>query len=355
MKTPLAILSTGMVSAVGNTASSSCAAIRCSLDNNTETAFIDDGGEFIFAAQVEWPDQQRGIGKLCGMLVSAVRECLAFRPDLSPAQIPILIGVSERSRPGRFAELETELTKALGGALGCELHKDSAFFPFGRMAGVEALVAAHDIIAQGKAEYCIVAGADNLIVGPTLAFYQKQQRLKTSKNSDGFIPGEAACALLVHAAGKGKQPELVWHGIGRGLEPATLDSEKPHRADGLVQAITAAFSDSGKTYADLHYRMTDATGEQYWFKDAALALARTMRQLKESFDIRHVGDCLGETSAANVPCALAAVLTAAKKGYAPREYPVDPPGTGVLCQFSGDDGVRCVLVLTWENNNFKAK
>ena len=54
------------------------------------------------------------------------------------------------------------------------------------------------------------------------------------------------------------------------MKTATLESEKPLRADGLVQAFRAAFAEAGQTIADVDYRITDANGEQYWFKEAAL-------------------------------------------------------------------------------------
>ena len=105
----------------------------------------------------------------------------------------------------------------------------------------------------------------------------------------------------------------------------------------MVQAFKAAFADAGKTLADVDYRITDSNGEQYWFKEAALALTRTLRVRKEQFEIRHQTDCIGETGAAIGPCALAVALAAGRKHYA--------PGRGPLCHFSGDDGERFALVL----------
>ena len=68
---------------------------------------------------------------------------------------------------------------------------------------------------------------------------------------------------------------------------------------------------------DLDYRLTDNSGEQYYFKEAALALTRTLRQRKEAFDIWHPADCIGETGAAIGAVALAVALAAGIKAYAP--------------------------------------
>jgi len=96
------------------------------------------------------------------------------------------------------------------------------------------------------------------------------------------------------------------------------------------------------TIDDLDYRMTDANGEQYGFKEAALAITRTLRKRKEEFDIRHPADCVGEVGAAIVPIALGVANTAAKKGYA--------LGKSVLCHFGNDDEQRAVMFLRFYNS-----
>ena len=88
---------------------------------------------------------------------------------------------------------------------------------------------------------------------------------------------------------------------------------------------------------DLDYRITDISGEQYQFKEAALAEARLLRQHKEEFDIWHPADCIGEIGAASLPCMLGVALYAAHKGYA--------PGPRLLAHLGNDDGKRVALVL----------
>jgi 3-oxoacyl-[acyl-carrier-protein] synthase I len=122
-------------------------------------------------------------------------------------------------------------------------------------------------------------------------------------------------------------------------EKATIESENPFKADGLTAAIKTALKDSGKTFEDVDYRIVDVNGEHYAFKEASLALSRSMHILKEEFDIWHPSDCIGETGAAVGPIVLGIALDAARKGYA--------PGDGVLCHFSNDDGLRSAMVLRY--------
>jgi 3-oxoacyl-[acyl-carrier-protein] synthase-1 len=116
-----------------------------------------------------------------------------------------------------------------------------------------------------------------------------------------------------------------------------VNSEEPLRADGLVQAFKAAFADAQRGFEHVDYRLTDANGEQYLGKEAALAMTRTMRLRKQLFDTWQPADCIGETGSAVVACAISVALAAAQKKYA--------PGQGVLCHFSNDDGQRLALVL----------
>jgi 3-oxoacyl-[acyl-carrier-protein] synthase-1 len=189
---------------------------------------------------------------------------------------------------------------------------------------------------EGGARCCIVAGVDSFLVGATLASLDGQSRLQTAQNSDGFIPGEAGAAVLL---GRENTPgaELLCCGVGFGAEPAPIGSEEPLRAEGLAQAIRAAMADAGMSYDDVAYRITDVSGEQYAFKEAALALSRTMRVRKAEFDIWHPADCIGEVGAAIVPVVLGVALAAHSKGYA--------PGSGVLCHFSGPGRDRAALLL----------
>jgi 3-oxoacyl-[acyl-carrier-protein] synthase-1 len=340
MKQPLAILASGMVTGVGLSAPASCAAIRCAINNFTETRFMDDGGEWIIGSQVPLEQPWRGRAKLVHMAAPAIRECLAAVERVHPEEIPLLLCVAEHQRPGRLQGLDQELFQEIQAELGLRFHPGSGTIPRGHVAGALAMLEARRLIYDSGVRYCIIAGVDSLLVGSTLDAYQKKNRLLTSKNSDGFIPGEAGCAVLVGRPGTtiGTGAELVCTGIGVGHEEATVESEKPLRADGLVQAFRAAFKEAESSIADIDFRITDANGEQYWFKEAALAVTRLMRVRKELLELWHPVDCIGEVGAATGPAVLSLGLASMQKNYA--------AGNSVLCHFAGDDGERLALRLS---------
>src|SRR5207244_12768242 len=110
---PVAILASGMVTSVGLNAASSCAAIRCGIDNFSETRFMDKGGEWIIGSQVELEQPWRGLPKLVHMVVPAIQECLAHARNATPEQIPLLLCVAEKERPGRLEGLDDQLLQAI--------------------------------------------------------------------------------------------------------------------------------------------------------------------------------------------------------------------------------------------------
>ena len=332
---PIAIIAAGMVTGVGLDAPSSCAAIRCAIDNFSETRFMDNGGEWIIGSQVPLEQPWRGLPKLVHMVVPAIRECLAQTEGVGPERIPLFLCVAERERPGRLEGLDDELFSAIEAALGVRFHALSAVIPRGRVAGGLAMLQARQLIHDERLPLCIIAGVDSYLIAGTLAAYEAKNRLLTSQNSNGFIPGEAGGAVLV---GRQSAGNLVCVGIGTGEEVATIDSEEPLRADGMVKAINAALDDAGRTMADVDYRITDSNGEQYWFKEAALAVTRILRVRKEEFEIWHPADCIGEVGAAIGPCALAVALAASRKAYAPGPHP--------LCHFSGERDERLSMLLS---------
>lgn len=330
-----AIRSAGMVTGVGLDAPSSCAAIRVGITGFVDTRFRF-AGEWLQGCPVPLEQPWRGVEKLRRMVVAAIAECLAAAGAGSPADHPLLVCVAEAARPGRLEGLDAGLLHGIAADLGVALHPESRLFAGGRIAGVRALHHARGLVAAGAAG-CIVAGVDSLLVAETLAAFDAGRRLLTAANSDGFVPGEAAAAALVGPVRRLDEPQLLCLGLGFGDEPAPRDSESPLRADGLVQAIREAFADARCGYGEVDFRLTDLNGASYGFKEAALAMARTLRERKESFDVWHPADCLGEVGAAVVPVLLGVMLAATAKGYA--------PGAGALCHVAGDDGERAAFVL----------
>ena len=333
----LTVCASGMVTGVGLNSPSSCAAIRCGITNFEETRFMGSDGEWITGCIAPLDKPWRGRSKLVHLVAPTIHECLESVENVEPERIPLLLCVAEKDRPGRLDGIDVRLLNEIQDELDLRFHKSSISIPQGRISGVVALRQAYTFFQQMKVPYCIIAGVDTFLTARTLSHLEKRERILTESNSDGFIPGEAGAAVLISYGDHITEDQISVRGIGFGNEEAHIDSGEPLRAEGLVQAIKEASGASGMTIADLDYRITDANGEQYVFKEAALALTRTLRERKVGFDIWHPADSVGEVGAAIVPVVLSVAMTAGKKGYA--------PGNGVLCHFGNDDGQRAVIFL----------
>jgi len=337
----LAIMGSGMISGVGLNAPASCAAIRCGIDNIQETRFMNSGGEWIMGSSVLLEKPWRGTKKLSKMLASALRECIAGNFRFGLEEIPVLICLAENDRPGRLADLEDSVFLEIQAELGVHFHEKSRLLSHGRVGVGMALQQARKLIYGEGIRKVIIAGADSLLVGPTLTAYEEQERLLTSQNSNGFIPGEAAAAVMVGPVIATEEPQLLCLGVGSGVEKATEESELPLRAEGLVQAIRAALAEAGCSLGAMDFRITDVSGGQYSFKEASLALTRILRERKEEFDIWHPADCIGEVGAAIGIVILTVCLATIRKAYA--------PGKNILCHLGNEDGKRVAIILAYKS------
>ncbi|MEJ2613134.1 MAG: hypothetical protein P8179_24550 [Candidatus Thiodiazotropha sp.] len=339
MTTSLAITSAGLVSGVGLSRAASCAAIRAAIDNFQETRFIDRAGEWILGCEVELQAGWRGRTKLIKMAAVAIREALQACQSEETSEIPLLLCLPEQARPGRVIDDDNQLFLDLQNDLGMEFHEKSRIIASGHVSVALALRHANNLINQEGLRKVLIAATDSLLVTSSLAFWEQQERLLTSQNSNGFIPGEAAAALLLESPGNLQGSFLSCQGLGFGVEPATVDSGEPMKADGLAAAIKESVSDAGIEMSDLDFRITDLSGEQYYFKEASLALARTLKSPKPEFDIWHPADCIGEVGAASGAVMLAVIKTACEKAYS--------KGDKILAHMGNDDGKRSSLICVW--------
>lgn len=325
------IRSFGMLTAVGGDAPSSCAAIRARIAGFEETLFSFDDAPML-GASVHLNGEPRDGERLSTLLSFAVAECARDMAMELPATL--LVALPESARPGRPQPLDEFLIREVSRSTGLPFASDSCVFPGGRVAGVDAVAHAVELLARGT-QACIVAGVDSQLTRATLDALHQQGRLLTDRNSDGLIPGEGAAAvLMVRSAVPG---DLGVAGIGRGNEPAYVGSGLPLRGDGLVRACEQALAAAGRSLSDVDYRIADLSGPQHGFKEAALMVTRLLRANKDRFDLWLPSAFVGEMGAATVPLAMGIAAMAVRKNYA--------PGPVALVHVSNDGPERAAILL----------
>lgn len=331
----LALRATGLVTSVGLDAPSSCAAIRAKLTNPSETRFRDALGAWIMAHPVPLERPWRGLERLARMAAMAIEEALACVPRDVWSRTPVLLCVAEPERPGREDGLDDRLFGLIEQMLDASFSADSGIVAYGRVGAAVALTSADRLLRENRCDQVLIAAVDSLIRWPTLSVFEAGDRLLTSQNSDGFMPGEGAGALLMAASCD--RAALQCNSVGFAMEPAPLDSGRPLRGEGLSSAIHQALAASGHQMHDMDARIADLSGEQYYFKEAALAMARTLQQRKEFFDLWHPAECTGDIGAVSGVSMLAVVDAAFRKGYA--------PGRRLIAHLGNDKGARAAIVV----------
>ena len=333
MTDPIAIQRTGLVTSVGLSAPASCAAIRAKVTNPTETRCVDSEDGWIMAHQVLLDRPWRGLTKLAKMAAMAIDECLEPILDVDWSHLPVLICTAEPGRPGRIGGIEGLLSKSIAGEAGVTFGPASALICRGRTGVAIALRHARDLIYRDRVERVLIVATDSLVTRRTLTRYEQDRRLLTPSNSNGFMAGEGACAFLI---GKPTgQRELLCAGVGFGIETAHIDSGEPLRADGLTRAHQEALAESGRRIDDVDYRITDLSGEHYYFKEASLAYSRLLRAQNDA-ELWHPAECTGAAGAALAGFCLAVAQAAVESGYA--------PGNTALLHFGDDSGERASVV-----------
>jgi 3-oxoacyl-[acyl-carrier-protein] synthase-1 len=295
---------------------------------------VNGDGEFIMGHAVQLDRPWRGLEKLARMAALAMEEALVGMARRECERTPVILCIAEKTRPGRIDGLEEDLIGRIESLLEVSFAPDSLLIPRGRASVGVALLHARKLLYEQDVEAVLLVAVDSLLTWPTLRALEDQDRLLTPSNSNGFIPGEGAAAVLLRKPSE--QPGLICAGLGFATEHARVDAAEPLRGDGLTLAIRNALADAGCDLHDLDLRITDLSGEQYYFKEAALALARVLRMRKERFDLWHPAECLGETGSTIGPAILAVALSSSRLKYS--------PGRGMLLHASADAGERIAIV-----------
>lgn len=338
---PVAIYGGGLVSGIGLTMESTCAAMRCAIDNFTETRYMDAGGEWTIGSSVPFSQPWRGRVKLIKMLAAAIDEAFQKYTELNAEDTPLILCLPEKSRIGRLIDNDQNFYEELCHELGVRFHRHSVIVAEGKVSIATALETASQFINRDNFDSVMVASVDSMLVNATLSDLEESERLLSSNNSNGVIPGEAAAALVLRKIDRNRPSQLCCLGCGHGVEAAPVGSGLPLRADGLVDAIRQALSKSRYTMFDLDFRVTDCAGEQYYFKEASLALTRLLKKKKEEYDIWHPADCTGDIGTAMGPVMVLMLFMAIKKNY--------DKGRRALLHLGNHDGRRVAMVFEQVN------
>lgn len=337
VQTPMRIHAAGLCCAVGYHLKAAHCALRAHMDHFQESEFRDKQGHPLLVARL--PEIQLwGQPRLARWLELALRDCLQAVPGLDAEQIPLIWLAPEASRSGQVLEWYAEIFQQTQTQLGLSFHRSSGVVPHGRAGLTLALQHASALLASQRHGAVLLAGVDSYLNAATINHYLQAERLQVPGNSDGFIPGEAAAAVLLEMAPSSRTGVRIV-GFGEAQEVGRPDGSVPSRAQGLTQAVRTALDRARLSYADLAFRLSDQNGEAFFAREAANALTRLAPVGGQKLSLITLADSLGEIGAATGPAMLAQL-------FMHMQHPSSPGRSGLL-HLANDDGRRAAAVLQY--------
>jgi 3-oxoacyl-[acyl-carrier-protein] synthase I len=347
----LSVVGYGMWTALGPDGPSSIAGLRGQIiGSETGNLWDPTAGANLSSFRVAAHQWWEGPSFVPELAAPPIEECLAQVANLgsgslrpSASEIPILVAVAPKDRPGRPGNLETLVMEGLARKLGRPLPPGSGVTGGGRTGLPHLLSTAAR--QMDRFPFQILVGAESLLSQVIVEHYISRSRLLCGANTSGFTVGEAGAALLVARTGLVEAPELAITGMGTGVERGRDGGsrEAATTGDGLTQAIRSALAVTGIPFYDFPALIGDLNGEHFKFKEQMMAQMRLDRAPPEGRSRRPRGyvehwnliEYAGEIGAALMPAQLAWAFEMGRAGLLPQGR--------ALCFAGEDDGRRVAL------------
>lgn len=339
------IVGFGACTPLGRNALASAAAVRAGISGFTQhPTMTDTVGEPMRVASAPWVDVGvQGADRFEALLMPAIREALSV---LGSAPHDATRWALALALPGARPGLPPDLGPALVERI--TTHAKSVFghaatFCTGHAAGLLAVQAACHKLRQGTLDACLVAGVESWLAPETLEWLEQCDQLHGAgrlNNAWGFIPGEAASALLLVRESVvrfwGLRPLGYVLAVGSAHEPKRIKTETVCIGEGLTAAFQGALASlpPGTQVSDIY---CDMNGEPYRADEFGFTALRTKAYFESVSDFIAPADCWGDVAAAGGLLHLMLACVAAQKGYA--------KGSMALAWASSEMGERAALLL----------
>ncbi len=312
----LEVLGGAALTCVGLTAAQTCAAIRAGVKRFSPiaAALFEDEDTQIGARVHADPRLRASEGEwLRNLAARALRECELDEDTALIWQIP------EAHRGHELAADDDEAALArLAALLERPLSDRSRVLRSGAAGVVEGLGFAHELLAAGVVERCVIGGADSLLRPFDLDRLARDRRLIGGNQAQGLVPGEGAAFVIVGRAANGPEPSPRARvlGLGLGYERATVLAGQRSVGEAFASAFESALQQSGIAEAQIDFVAGNFNGERYDAWESAHANARCYRTRRERLPTMWPAASTGELGVAGGALALLAAADAIAQGYA---------------------------------------
>ena len=239
------------------------------------------------------------------------------------AALPMRLGLAlalPPQRPGRAPDLAGELLARVATRYPGVFHGPLTF-EAGHAAGYQAMDAAFKSCAAGSVDAFVVGAVDSYVSRETLEWVEACDQLHGGgplNNAWGFVPGEAAGAMLIGPVAFsqriGAVPVCELMCVGIGHESRRIKTDEVCIGDGLTQAFLSAL----RTLAPgerVDNVICDMNGEPYRADEYAFTALRTKEHFRAVNDFIAPADCWGDVGAAGAPLHVAMAAVSHLKHY----------------------------------------
>jgi 3-oxoacyl-[acyl-carrier-protein] synthase I len=345
MVQPIVIVGMGACTPLGLDAASTAAAVRAGISVFSEHPYImHSGGERVRLARAQWLDTElQGSKRLGSLMWPAIDEALEpmQRADAPPLRCAVALALPS-PRPGIAPDLPATMNALIGDRYA-KVFSAAALYPMGHAAGLLAIDAACRRLQAGGLDACMVAGVDSYVDPDALEWLEECDQLHSAgpdNNAWGFVPGEAAGALLLMSADTARDCGLDALGVilatGSAMEPKRIKTNTVCLGEGLTQAFRAVLTGlpEGSRISDIY---CDLNGEPYRADEYGFSCLRARAAFVSPSDFIAPADCWGDVAAAGGPLHVMLSVVAGRKGYA--------QGPLALACASSEGGERAAVLV----------
>lgn len=329
-RAPLALTGFELLSAVGDDAVQTCAAVRAKVSRVAEyPAYYPTGSdpgwnddEPLMAAQVRGLPPGLPLRERMVELAARLLRRLPARFGLSRARLghtALLVALPLPDAAVADADIPDQLVP--------ELLRTCALPPF---AATRALAGGHTavfqlldegarIVAERTAESVLLVAVDSYLSHGRLQLLDEGWRLRSARNVDGFLPGEGAAALLLEPMrGRTAPPgtHAVLHPVALATEANPSTSEEHSTGRGLTAALAEALAAS-PVRAPYPWVICDMNGESYRAYEWGLAMTLLPDRLGSITRLSHPAECTGDVGAVSGALLIGLAACGFARGYAP--------------------------------------
>jgi 3-oxoacyl-[acyl-carrier-protein] synthase-1 len=333
---PLAILGYGLCTPLGLTAKITSAEMAAGTTAFAETEIANRTGDPVRAARLPLiPAQATRMERMTQLARTALADLASDPPaELKDGRMPLILALPDSSEGGAPIDPDeaslaiTDPVREIRPDIGQQRRgsrsagADAVFR--GRSAFFTALDEAQRFLTSDAVDAVLIGAADSLSDPLSLQGFGRANRVLSSANPDGLLPGEAAGFIIIgRYKSRGTRGRLVaqtsLRGPGLVAEPASIGQglSDVFRRLGDLSPVRASHVFSAQT------------SDRRWSRELSIAMLRAPHGMPEPFASSRVTATLGDPGAGG-----ALVLTIASMGS-----PLVGPDGPALVYAISDDGM----------------